>query len=219
MGLRLVMRVFFFSLMGSLVASQAHASEIGELSEVMQGRFVSADGVESQVAHPEFVDRRVRVNAPDLDGHVFYQQLNQGKKVYRQRILIMTQEQDSVVQRAYSLVDPELFVDVCPGAKVLSNLDKSDLETLLGPDCAMHWRRTKQGFEGYVTPKTCRIISKRTGKPRRIEARAVFAEGKLFLEERGFDDDLKQLFGTAKDESLALTKQSLNCGSDSAQSL
>ena len=191
----------------------AMQSPLYHLSEQMQGRFVSSEVVTSSDGRslPSFVDHRVRIHAPPLGEWVFYQQLNQGEKVYRQRILVLSDQDGVISQRAYSLKQPEAFVDACAEHQVFRGLSWEALVPVLQADCEMLWRENVAGYEGYVDPSVCRITSKRTGKPRRIEARAVLKDNRLGLEERGFDDDMKQLFGSGVNETLWLERQASRC--------
>ena len=175
--------------------------ELASLADTMAGTFRS---VESDA----LTDRRVRADLPALGEVVFYQQLNQGpeKSVYRQRLLVLAADGDdgAIRQTAYSFVDAGRWVDADAGQ--LTALTQADIERTLPDGCRMRWSATETGFAGHTDPATCRIISSRTGKPRRIEAESLLDGETLRLAERGFDDEGNQLFGTEPGDYLVLER-------------
>ena len=195
-----------------LGACTAGAQELHELAEMMQGRFDSHPPG-ADVATPieqRIVDSRQRLDAPSLGDAVFYLQLNQGAELalYRQRILVLSADpEDGVItQKAYTLREPEKFVDAQSGDAILEGLGDGDVEPMFREGCGQRWTTDGDGFRGYTDPVTCRIISSRTGKPRRIEAVNLLKPDSLSLVERGYDDDMNQLFGTAQGDSTLLTR-------------
>ena len=183
---------------------------LSRLAEAMAGRFDTQCQCANGSASPgeRFVDWRQRIDAPALGDYVFYQQLNRGDKLtlYRQRILVLRQRPDSdrVEQVTYALREAERYVDGGASDAVFDDLGTDRLEPVFDDGCEQVWTATGSGFIGYVNPETCRIVSKRTGKPRRIEARTTIGLDGLSLVERGYDDDGNQLFGTPPGESLSL---------------
>ncbi len=178
------------------------ASLLEALAEMMDGTF------ETSLPEP-FRDRRQRIEAPRLGQAVFYLQLNQGAELdlYRQRVLVLTPtpEGDAVVQRAYRLIEPELWVDAGPGQ--FTDLAPDQVHHAMEPGCEMTWRRVPTGFQGYTDPEQCRIISSRTGKPRRIESENRLMRDALWLAERGFDPQGQQLFGTEPGDFYRLERR------------
>ena len=191
-----------------LLPSVTLGGPIDDLAELMQGRFDShPPGIAVDVDRSErLVDSRQRVVAPALGDVVFYLQLNQGEelRLYRQRILVFRIEDGLTVQRAYVLNEPERFVDARSGDAILSGLVPDDVEPMFEEGCETVWSMIHGSFRGYTDPETCRIISSRTGKPRRIESEAILTNDRLYLVERGYDDDMNQLFGTPQGESTTL---------------
>lgn len=204
---RLIVLIFLSS-----ATSVAGAQQLEDLAGMMQGRFDSHPPG-TDVATPveqRIVDSRQRLDAPELGDAVFYLQLNQGAdlKLYRQRILVLSvdPENGAITQKAYTLREPEKFIDARSGDAILEGLSESDIEPMFREGCGQRWTADGDAFRGYTDPATCRIISSRTGKPRRIEAVNLLTVDSLALVERGYDDNMNQLFGTPPGESTALVR-------------
>lgn len=194
----------------ALAAVSAWSAEIDELALLLAGTFDSRLTDASQPAQPRFVDRRIRLDLPTLGQHVFYQQINQNEKldVYRQRILILevSDASDQIEQRSYALKDAQRFIDA--NAVAFTTLGAGDLHEFMADGCEQIWTKTSDGFRGYVSPATCQIVSKRTGKLRSIESESRLTRTTLALVERGFDTETgEQLFGTPPGESLLLGRR------------
>lgn len=189
-----------------LLPFAASAGPLDELSEMMQGRFDTHGAERTAGNTSRLVDSRQRASAPELGAVVFYLQLNRNDdlSLYRQRILVFSSQNGRIVQKAYLLNEPERFVDAEDGDEVLGGIAPADVTPMFREGCETVWTKTDGGFRGYTDPSTCRIISSRTGKPRRIEAEAVLTKDTLSLVERGYDDDMNQLFGTPQGESTVL---------------
>ena len=190
------------------VVAGAQSTLLDEIASAMEGRYdTHAPGIETTVAPTDrLVDSRQRVDAPSLGAAVFYLQLNTGEdlKLYRQRILVLAETDAGVVQTAFTLREPEKYVDARSGDRVLSNVTVDDIEPMFETGCGQHWEPREQGYYGHTDPKTCRIISSRTGKPRRIEGETLLDGNRLELAERGFDDEMNQLFGSPIGERTTL---------------
>jgi len=193
-------------------ASAADQDQLDRLAELMAGRFNNQAAISAGDADEEdlLVDWRQRIDAPLLGSTVFYLQLNQGveRSLYRQRILVLSldEESDSIRQSAYTLKNPEPFADAMSTNDVFDGLGPDDVERMLDDGCAQYWTETDSGFTGYVDPVNCRIISSRTGNPRRIEALTILTDRTLDIAERGFDDEGNHLFGSAVGETTQLTR-------------
>ncbi|MFK7887569.1 MAG: chromophore lyase CpcT/CpeT [Gammaproteobacteria bacterium] len=185
---------------------------LDELSSSLQGRYDTHHPAHETTVPDQqrLIDSRQRVKMPELGEHVFYLQLNQGADLalYRQRILSLTQgpHPHTVEQRTYTISDPKKLVDARTGDERLSALNRSDLTAMFTSGCEQIWTRTEDGFRGYVDPATCKIISSRTGKPRRIEAETILQGNEMRLVERGYDDNMKPLFGTPQGRSTLLRR-------------
>ena len=204
-------RVFVLAVW-SAAASVAGAQQLEDLAGMMQGRFDShPPGTDvATPAEQRIVDSRQRLDAPELGDAVFYLQLNQGAelKLYRQRVLVLSVDPENgvITQKAYTLKEAEKFVDARSGDAILETLSENDIEPMFREGCGQRWTADGDAFRGYTDPATCRIISSRTGKPRRIEAVNLLSKNGLSLVERGYDDDMNQLFGTPPGDSTVLRR-------------
>ena len=175
--------------------------ELDAMLAMMEGTY-RTDPAELQGEEiPELLDRHVRVDAPAIGRHVVYWQLNSGpdEKVYRQQLLVFSRASDSgeVVQTAWSLPESERFVDAAGDDPLFATLTMEDLSPSLPEGCDQVWRKSENGWHGRIDPDTCRVWSERRQMWRRIGAEARVEPDAFWQTERGFDDDGKQLFGTA----------------------
>lgn len=209
---RILITALFAAGLHMPLAAAADQDLLDRLASLMAGRFDNQAAISAGDADEEsfLSDWRQRIDAPLLGNTVFYLQLNQGadRELYRQRILVLSldTETDSIRQVAYTLKRPDPFVDAMSTSDIFDDLGPDDVERMLDGGCAQYWTRTDNGFSGYVDPGECRIISSRTGNPRRIEALTVLTDTTLDLAERGFDDDGNFLFGSAVDQTTRLTR-------------
>jgi len=192
----------------TLAVFPAWAGDIEDLADLLAGTFDSELIEPDQPDEQRLVDRRIRLDLPNLGAHVFYQQINhrEGLTVYRQRLLVLTDASGRLEQRAYALREPEWYVDA--NASSFERMTTEDLEEILPHGCEQVWTRTDDGFRGYVDPDQCQVISSRTGKARRIEAESHLSRDRLLLAERGYDaDSREQLFGSAPNEFRILGRR------------
>ena len=194
------------------LAGSANEAQLEQLSALMAGSFDNQPAIDAgEVEASEFLsDRRHRIDAPALGDTVFYLQLNRGEDhaLYRQRILVLEWDdnEEAIRQTAYLINDAPAFEDALPTSDVFDDLGPGDVERMSDGGCEQYWRPVPDGFRGHVDPANCRIISSRTGNPRRIEALTILTASTLDLAERGFDDDGNHLFGSAPDETMQLTR-------------
>lgn len=153
-------------------------------------------------------DRRVRVNAPALDGVWFYTQLNTGAegKLYRQRLshLSLSDDGTKIIQRTYGLKDPPKYENAWGAPGLLEAVTKDDFEPYFNEGCELTWTPQEDGWSGYVDPKTCIVTSKRRNKDIRIESEAFISRDIFRTNERGFDMDMTFLWGTKPGEMITL---------------
>ncbi len=200
----------FASLASTAMTGCTTTPMIDELASMMQGRFETRAVAQptGDLTDQRMIDSRQRIKLPELGEHVFYLQLNTGEELslYRQRILTLQAgpQPQTIEQRAYTIANPQRFEDALPNDNRFATLEITDLKPMFRTGCAQIWKRTRTGFRGYVNPKTCRIMSSRTGKPRRIEAETVLTPTEIRLVERGYSDGMKQLFGTPQGSSTVL---------------
>ena len=154
-------------------------------------------------------DRRVRIRSDALLGVWLYSQMNTGEthKLYRQRVLQFTLSEDGkkIIQKAYSLNNPDAYVDVWGKPNVLKILTPDDIKPYFSEGCDQVWRQDiSEGWKGYVDPKTCTITSKRRNTDIRIESEGYLSKSEYRTTERGYDTDMNFLWGSKPGEMITL---------------
>ena len=90
-------------------------SNIADLANLLTGTFDSHAFDPGLSPEQRFVDKRLRLDTPNIGDYVFYQQINERSnlQLYRQRILVLTVSTGSnrIQQRAFKLRDAEWYVD------------------------------------------------------------------------------------------------------------
>ena len=182
-------------------------SDIVDFVEIMQGKFETLpDNTDAQI-----LDRRVLIDSPFLDGYWFYSQLNTGpdKKVYRQRVsnIAISADNMSIIQKSYTLNTPEKYTEFWGQNGMFNTLSQKDLERFANEGCVQKWTRVSHdSWTGYVDPKTCIIRSKRRNVDIRIEAEAKIDRDTYLTNERGFDVDMEQIWGSKPGEFITLKR-------------
>lgn len=146
-------------------------------------------------------ERRVRIRSPHLPGVWFYTQLNSGEdqRVYRQRLnrFGLSPDGSAVVQTAYALVDPQAFENLWNKPDLAATVDESDFKAMFSAGCQVVWRPgADDTWSGYVDPQTCVVDSARRGRKIRIESESRLSRSAYQTSERGFDLDMKLLWGS-----------------------
>lgn len=186
--------------------SQADKSvDIEEFVDLMDRSFAtSQDNLDTKIQ-----DRRARIKSQNLDGVWFYSQLNTGDeyKLYRQRISHIRVSDDGaeIIQTTYGLKTPERYVDVWKAPDLLENMTPDDFEPYFSEGCEQVWHPDeKDGWVGYVDPKTCIITSSRRNKDIRIESESYLSVNVHRTTERGYDMDMTFLWGSKPGEFIDL---------------
>ena len=154
-------------------------------------------------------DKRVGVKSEVLKGYWFYTQLNTGeaRKLYRQRLSQMKLSDDgtAIIQITYGLNEPETYVDSWTRLDLLKSLSADDFKPYFQKGCEQIWRPDERGgWAGYVDPETCIITSKRRNKDIRIESEAYLSRDVYRTNERGYEMDMRFLWGTKLGEYIEL---------------
>jgi len=144
------------------------------------------------------VDGRLRLDNFPAPGIWLYTQLNTGanKKLYRQRLNQFTLSSDgkAIIHRAYVLKQA-----------LFDRLAADDYNAFMAAGCEQRWTQ-RQGGEWYgrVNPKSCRIFSKRRNKHIHIGAEVTISQHRYQTAERGYDEQLRQIWGTKPGEYITL---------------
>lgn len=189
----------------TLTACSAAPSKSSELAQFMEGHFIAGQ----PDAETYFHDKRVRI-APltSEGGEWLYYQINRGAddSVYRQRILHLVEgPNETVVQTAYTLTQPEQFSGM---GDALKSISTSDLDTAFTAGCEMIWQTVENGWSGRVDPQTCIIDSSRRQTQIRIGSVSQLSTDGLRQGESGYHMDGSYLWGTKNNDDLyILTRQ------------
>ena len=155
------------------------------------------------------LDRRVRVEGESLQGHWVYTQLNTGteQKTYRQRLanFVISDDQKSIVQRTYTLADPQAYENLWEKPDVLARTSAKDYTEMFNQGCELNWTKSDAGeWDGLVDPETCIIHSKRRNKDIRIGSVSRMTQDKYQSSESGYEMDMTYLWGSKPGELITL---------------
>ncbi len=182
---------------------------VAELMQLLQGSYRTADPEALDENDNLLWDRRQLVELESMGEKGIYWQLNSGKddRLYRQRLLTFVENDDgSITQITRTLDKPEKYTDQFHNTALWAGLTSSQLQPALPDGCDQVWRWTGENWQGLVDPRRCRLWSKRREQWRRIGAEVRLFEGELWQVERGYDDAMNQLFGTAPGEYHVLRR-------------
>jgi CpeT/CpcT family protein DUF1001 len=207
-----IYRGMVFALAGLLllsVSSVAEEDAATELMSMLGGSYRTADPESLKEGESLMWDRRQLVELTAMSTRGIYWQLNTGdeEKLYRQRLLVFENNDDgSVTQHTWYFRAPEAVADQFDNPGLFAALTQEDLKQGLPDGCEQIWRRDGDNWQGVVDPGTCRLWSKRREQWRRIGAEVRLFPDELWQVERGFDDEMNQLFGTAPGEYYVLKR-------------
>lgn len=183
----------------------AHESGPGAALErllaMLEGTYVGGDSDEPMT------DTRFRIDAPKLGQHVYYGELRPATsdEPYRQNINILTAEGDVVRQRTMQLKNGSEWPPNVTSAS-FQDFALENLVDSLPEGCSTAWRQTENGWRGYMDPNRCSVYSERLNVWRNIEAETFLSAEEIKHAERGFDENGKQLFGTAPGEHYSFER-------------
>jgi hypothetical protein len=139
------------------------------------------------------------VSVPAFGSNVFYvKQYMDGdpRKIYRQRLYafsVNTQEQ-AIQLDIYSFPVDSLFYDAHERPQKLQSLTPQTLATTQG--CAVYWKKAADGaFIGYMKPKACHVVSKRSGKKIFITDSLRLTADEIWIRDEAEDEDGNYVFG------------------------
>lgn len=183
-------------------------TNLDSFTDLMVDTFeTSPDNKEDQI-----LDRRVRITSPSLDGIWVYTQLNTGeeRKLYRQRVANLSASKDgkNIIQKTYGLLEPENFENAWETPEKLETLTRDNIEKYFETGCEMIWTPTPEStWQGYVDPAKCKVASKRRNMDIHIESEARLGPDQYQTNERGFDSEMIQLWGTPPGVYITLKRK------------
>ena len=199
-----------FILMGCTTVSKPASQILTEydldtfVQSITRNFETATDDKDSQI-----LDQRVRISSPELAGEWIYTQLNTGldKKLYRQRVshLSLSEDRRSIIQKSYELQTPQEYVDLWNNPQKLKRITHADITPFANDGCVQKWKRdAAQSWYGKVDPQTCIINSKRRHKNIRIESQGRLSGDTYETNERGFDMEMQQIWGSPPGEFIVL---------------
>jgi CpeT/CpcT family (DUF1001) len=189
-------------ILAQVPAHQSHSRAFENLLELMPGQY------QTDVVHdPQVTDMNIRVarvRAEALGEHTFYVKYVQKGKLYRQRILVLCENDGKITTEGYSFVKDSLFVDFdrWPTDRQQA-LQKAEVKSSLG--CASTWLAVDDALVGGADK--CPFFSTRRGKNIYISDRMKFSVQGMATTEAGFDENGQVLFGKIDTWALELKRQ------------
>ncbi len=170
----------------------------GEFDNFQQVWTEQRDSVKKELLHEHIHSIFARVNVPAFGEHVFYvKQYMDGNpnKIYRQRLYAFrTNPQENAVQLdIWSFTVDSLYYDAHLKPEKLSGLSPDKMTMI--PGCAVYWVRQFDKFIGYMKPKACNFISKRSGKKIFITDSLQLTRDEIWIRDEAEDEDGNYVFG------------------------
>jgi len=162
--------------------------------------------------HARLYQKVVRVDAPELGTHVYYQQLHSGgkhKPVYRQSLMVVSADHENqvLVSHNYKFHQGNEFEDLWLTDKTITSKDVYPL----GKNCQAKFRFNGGGFAGGIDPKACSITSAK-GKAIHIKTQQFIGAEAFWHLEEGFLPNGTEIFGRADDVPHILKRaQNFKC--------
>jgi len=173
-------------------------AQLADLVELYEGTYRSnpEDGVRE--ASPILL-RVLRVAPPPGRRYALYAEMrHDGEQgdIYRQRLLVFDESPDRAgnSMSALSFSDPQAAAALIADPGLVAE-GKVTTRPALGPGCDMRFAPAGgEGFLGRIEPGECVVTGKR-GDRRRIEGETLLRPDAIEQLERGYDADMKLLFG------------------------
>ncbi len=158
-----------------------------------QDKLDQVDQVHEHIHHIFFP-----VDAPAVGEHTFFvQQYMDGDpaNVYRRRFysFSLDPEEQAIRLDIYSFNDEDRYADAHLNPGVLVGLSEADLSDR--PGCEVYWKYTGEYFHGYMKDKSCRVISRRSGKEIFITDDLKLTADEIWIRDEAFFADGTRVFG------------------------
>ena len=160
--------------------------------------FENEMGVKEELRHERIHHIFAPVKLNHFPGSTFYVQQSiddDPNNIYRQRIYSFeTDYQENAIKliiytpkKAATLVDAHLDPDK------LKDLQLSETTTTEG--CEVYWKYDAEHYQGYMKPKACNFVSKRSGKKIYIDDNLRLTENAIWIRDIAEDEDGNYVFG------------------------
>ncbi len=170
----------------------------GEFDNFQQVWMEKRDSVKPDLMHEHIHSIFAPVQVPAFGKHVFYvkQYMDSNpKKIYRQRLYSfgIDAAEKAIRLDIYSFPVDSLYYDAHLQPEKLRNLSPEQLITT--PGCGVFWKRNGDHFIGYMKPKACNVVSKRTGKRIYITDSLKLTRNEIWIRDEAEDEDGNYVFG------------------------
>ena len=117
------------------------------------------------------------------------------KKVYRQRMYAFNEDaaENAIRLDIYSFVTDSLYYGADTKPEKLANLTPAQMTTM--PGCGVYWKKVGDSYTGYMKPRACNFISKRSGKKIFITDSLRLTQNEIWIRDEAEDEDGKYVFG------------------------
>jgi len=170
----------------------------GEFDNFQQVWMEKRDSVRPDLIHEHIHSIFAPVQVPAFGKHVFYvKQYMDGnpKKIYRQRLYSfgIDKAEKAIRLDIYSFPVDSLYYDAHLQPEKLRDLKPEQLSTM--PGCGVFWKRNGDHFIGYMKPRACNVVSKRTGKRIYITDSLKLTRDEIWIRDEAEDEDGNYVFG------------------------
>ncbi len=193
---------------GLFTVASADSRDLTALTRALQGSYL----MDPQIAAadngvPSATNHFATLNAPAVGEHVVYWQIDIDKKAppYRQVIMVFREENGTIRQKNYSLIDAAKYVDGHRQPEIFRHITMADLRETLPAGCDFYWRN-ETAWHGAVNTETCKIWSESRQTWRFVGTEIVTGKDAMLYVERGFDENNQPLFGPPAGEYYRLNR-------------
>jgi hypothetical protein len=173
----------------------------GEYNNYQQVHKEKEDSVKKELIHEHIHSIFEPVTIPWLGTDVYYVKQymdNDPKKVYRQRVYSFSENktEKAIQLDIYSFKDKTLdsiYTNAHKEKSLFANLTKDQLTS--SPGCEVFWKKNADHFIGYMKPRACNFISKRSGKRIFITDSLILNDKEIWIRDEAEDEDGNYVFG------------------------
>jgi CpeT/CpcT family (DUF1001) len=139
-----------------------------------------------------------RIDFAQLGSNVFYViQYMDGdtSKVYRQRMYNFTEDkkENAVRLDIYTFKTDSLYYFSNLHPERLANISLADIKRVEG--CQVYWKKDGEKFIGYMPPKQCHFVSKRSGKTIYATDSLMLSKDEIWIRDEAFDSVGNRIYG------------------------
>ena len=173
----------------------------GEFNNYQQVHKEKEDSIVKDLIHEHIHSIFEPVDLPWMGENVFFVKQyfdNDPSKVYRQRIYNFSEnkKEKAIQLDIYSFKDKSLdsiYINAHKDKSILTQLNKEQLTA--SPGCEVFWQKNKDHFIGFMKPRACNFISKRSGKRIFITDSLMLNDKEMWIRDEAEDEDGKYVFG------------------------